>query len=1040
MKPAKNRLKWIIGILFLIILFGLYAWFATADRTEEVPGLTLPKGFEIQEAVTPGLVTYPMFAVYEDTGKLFVFESSGHTEETQEILEHPTFQILLLSDTDGDGVFDARTVYADKLPFPMGGTFLEGSLYATAVPELLKFTDTDNDGIADSKEVLLSGWKLNHNAAILSGPFLGPDGWLYMADARRGFEITTQEGDVLAGSGARIWRCLPDGSQLESYAGGGFDNAVELAFSPTGEVFGTMTYFVDPQGGYRDALMHWVEGGVYPKPNPVIAADTLVLTGDLMPVMSKMARVSPSGLMQMTGEQWGQEYAENLFHAQFNTGRIVRSKLIPEGGSYRTEDTIFLESSRSDFHPTDVLQSGDGGLLVVNTGGWFIAGCPLSRTAKPELQGSIYHIRKTGSTLSADPFGNQISWEQLTLADHIDLLAVSSPFVRKRATEAILKAGSPAVNPLVEALKTQSDKRVRTQLVFLLYRLQQQDGIAAVIPALADEAPEVRAAAARVVGLARERSALPQLIAALADPEPLVVRQAATSLGRIGSPESVPSLLDLSGSTEDRMLTHAAVFSLIQIDSQEELTLALTDSNPLKQRAALIALDQKRDNALNVASVQPFLDSENPILEATGSWVLGHHPEWTGLAADYFGRLVAGDASQGEAAMKTLMAVFGTAPDFQATIAGLMQQSPSSPERQELILRLLQQVPTDAFPEVWRGPLRGWLASSDENIQAEVVDLIVAKGLTGFDTELNTLRTAHGLSYGVKLKAVQGLQSAGYTLSAREIDEIISQTGTLNQGQEMALTLAVLRRSQLSVKQHEGIVRNILPAVDVRYLMDWLSLFEGIESEPMASELIRVLDGLDTHMDKVSIGEVEALLATFPNSVEKEANHLMEKIRLLHGKRLNRLTALEESLSKGDVSAGREIFYGKAACASCHAVAGEGNTFGPDLTNIGEIRSAHDILEAIIYPSASFAREYETSELQTARGAITGIIKEKTPSTYIVEVGPGVQRELGVEEVTQITLSEVSLMPAGWEEQLSLQELSDLMAFLRSLPDGLGGF
>lgn len=1036
MKSASNRFKWIIGILFLIILFVLYTWLAAVESTETVPGLTVPEGFEIREAVKPGLVTHPMFAVYEDTGKLFVFESSGHTDGTQEILDDPTFQILLLSDTDGDGVFDSRTVYADKLPFPMGGAFLNGSLYVTAVPNLLKFTDTNRDGVADEKDVLLSGWKLNHNAAILSGPFLGPDGWLYMADARRGFEITTQEGEVLEGKGARIWRCLPDGSQLESFAGGGFDNAVELVFSPSGEVFGTMTYFVDPQGGYRDALMHWVEGGVYPKPNSVIEADNLVLTGDLMPVMTKMARVSPSGLTRMDGDQWGSEYNGNLFHAQFNTGRIVRSKLIPEGASFRTEDSFFLESSRSDFHPTDVLQAGDGGLLVVNTGGWFIAGCPLSRTAKPELQGSIYHIRKKGSAPLEDPFGNQILWEQLTLTEKINLLADSNPFIRKRASEGILGEGIGAVGPLREALESEADKNSRIQLVFLLYRLQERDGISAVIPALVDNDPEVRAAAARVLGLARVSSAVPQLIATLKDTEPLVVRQAATALGRIGDSKAVSALLDLSGSTEDRMLNHAAVYALIQLDSESELTASLTDANPIKQRAALIALDQKRDNLLTGELVQPFLASENPLLEETGSWVLGHQPEWTGLAAGYFERLFMMEDNERQVSMKNLMAVFGSAPAFQTTVTRLMRESQTNPEKQQRLLVLLQAVPADEFSVAWRTSLQSWLERSEENVQAAVLDLIISKSLSGFESGLKNLTTNQ--TYGMKLKALQAMRSGGYVLSEQEIMDIIAKASAL-QGQEMELTLAVLRGNTLSEPQQELIIREVLPEMEVRYLMDWISLFDGVDAEGVGMELIRVIESLDAQLDKVPVAQMETLLATFPNALEEEANQLLQKIRALHGERLSQLTALEERLEKGDVARGREVFYKQAACASCHAVAGEGSTFGPDLTNIGEIRSAHDILEAIVYPSASFAREYETSELQTAQGTITGIIKEANASTYTVEVGPDIQRQVSMGEVTQVSLSEVSLMPAGWEEQLTIQEMSDLIAFLRSLPDGMGG-
>jgi len=66
--------------------------------------------------------------------------------------------------------------------------------------------------------------------------------------------LQQKEGESLKGSSARIWRCRPDGTGLESMCGGGYDNAIELVFMPSGETIGTMTYFIDPQGGLRDAL------------------------------------------------------------------------------------------------------------------------------------------------------------------------------------------------------------------------------------------------------------------------------------------------------------------------------------------------------------------------------------------------------------------------------------------------------------------------------------------------------------------------------------------------------------------------------------------------------------------------------------------------------------------------------------------------------------------------------------------------------------------------------------------------------------------
>ena len=279
----------------------------------QLDGLTVPAGFSIERAVPADILTYPMFASFDGQGRLFVFESDGSSPSTEEMLDKPSYHVRLLEDTNGDGMFDKSQIFADSLTFPKGGVFYKGSLYVTASPDLLRLTDTNGDGVADKREVILTGWVLNHNGALLGGPFFGPDGWMYLTDARRGFNITTNEGVNLKGNSARIWRCRPDGTGLESMSGGGYDNAIELVFMPSGETLGTMTYFIDPQGGFRDALMHWVEGGVYPKPQNVIKEDQLKLTGDLMPVMTKMARVSPSGLMRYRGSAFGKEYSGNLF-------------------------------------------------------------------------------------------------------------------------------------------------------------------------------------------------------------------------------------------------------------------------------------------------------------------------------------------------------------------------------------------------------------------------------------------------------------------------------------------------------------------------------------------------------------------------------------------------------------------------------------------------------------------------------------------------------------------------------------------------------
>ena len=117
-------------------------------------------------------------------------------------------------------------------------------------------------------------------------------------------------------------------------------------------------------------------------------------TGDLMPVMTKFARIAPAGLVRYRGAAFGAEY--RVICSAPSSIRIACSgtSCIREGATFRTEDSDFLTSTDPDFHPTDVLEDADGSLLVMDTGAWFIHGCPISRVAKPEIKGGVYRIRK----------------------------------------------------------------------------------------------------------------------------------------------------------------------------------------------------------------------------------------------------------------------------------------------------------------------------------------------------------------------------------------------------------------------------------------------------------------------------------------------------------------------------------------------------------------------------------------------------------------------------------------------------------------------
>ena len=95
---------------------------------------TVPDEFEVTLAAEPPLVNRPIVADFDELGRLYVAESSGSNDKVQEQLKQRPHSILRLVDTDGDGTFDLRKVFADRMMFPEGCLWWHGSLYVAAPP------------------------------------------------------------------------------------------------------------------------------------------------------------------------------------------------------------------------------------------------------------------------------------------------------------------------------------------------------------------------------------------------------------------------------------------------------------------------------------------------------------------------------------------------------------------------------------------------------------------------------------------------------------------------------------------------------------------------------------------------------------------------------------------------------------------------------------------------------------------------------------------------------------------------------------------
>src|SRR6478672_9126306 len=218
--------------------------------------LTVPPGFEIERVAGPPLVNRPIVADFDEAGRLYVADSSGSNDPVQKQLADKPHRIVRLEDTDGDGKFDKRIVFADHMMFPEGAMFLDGSLYVSAPPSIWKLTDTDNDGVADERVEWFKGGTLTGCANDLHGPYAGPDGYIYWCKGAFAEQTHEVNGHEWKSKAAHIFRCRPDGTGLEPVITAGMDNPVDVAFMPDGEMILSGTYF---NGNPRhDGLAHAV--------------------------------------------------------------------------------------------------------------------------------------------------------------------------------------------------------------------------------------------------------------------------------------------------------------------------------------------------------------------------------------------------------------------------------------------------------------------------------------------------------------------------------------------------------------------------------------------------------------------------------------------------------------------------------------------------------------------------------------------------------------------------------------------------------------
>ncbi len=987
--------------------------------TARAADFTVPPGFTVQVVAGPPLVERPVMATFDDRGRLFVADNVGlNMDDAGYDAQLPNL-MRMLEDTNGDGVFDRSTVFADKMTFPQGALWYQGALYVASPPNIWRLQDIDGDGRADRREIIASGFKYTGNAADVHGPFLHPGGRIFWCHGRKGHEVHQKDGRLVSrAKGARIWSAKPDGSDIQVFAGGGMDNPVEVTFTPEGEVLGDANLFYsDPRG---DVLIHWVRGGVYPRYDQEAVLAEFRRTGDPLKDIFNFGHGAVSGLTLARSAALG--YQGNVFVSLFNTRKVTRSVLVPRGSTFaaRTED--FFTVHDPDAHLTDVFEDADGSLMILNTGGWFRRGCPASEISKPQATGAIYRVRKPGHKVT-DPRGLGLPWDGSSTAQLVRWLDDPRFAVRDRAVEA-LALRQPTV---VEGTPLQ-----KQGAIWALTRNGSPEALRAIRSALGDPHEKVRQTACNSVATTGDPDAAPALLPLLRRGGAAVRRAAAAALGRTGAAAAVGPLVTALAQPGDRFLEHALVHALIELDDYTRTRPGLDSGNPLQKARTLMALDQMASSRLDAATVLPLLVDRAAPVRKVAVDIASRRAAWAPALATRARAWLAARALSGPA----LQAMQGTLPKHlrDEAVKEVVGRMLGHGERSAVTaaFKILAGASDLALHPSWLGPFERHLGGTDPRMLAAAVEAAKHVKDERLYQPLHRIVTDPGRPAGLRLAALAAVARPTAALDTPSFKLLFDLLGAASTPQHATAAARFLGEAKLSAAQLQQLAPVIAAAGPLERPFV-LKAFGRSRDREVGLALAKILAEMES-LPGVKFGELVDLFKSYPPEVMVIAQPVLDRFQAQSDGRKAHLIGLEKALDSGDPKKGRVVFQsGKGACITCHQIGNFGHAVGPNLSHIGRIRTPRDLLESVVSPSATIAQGFEPFVVETAAGdSRFGVVRRETAeAVYLVDAAG--ETSIPRSQVKRMAPGQTSLMPEGLDQALGQRDLVDLVAFLKSL-------